>query len=135
MPYRDLWPPFVLGVVLFSAHLFLTNPGATRPRPKSNGERDNSRGRSLRQLLDAIVRPLFDHPERVEVSEVQNRDFWGPYVLFVVKVASGDRANVEGRRGATADAIRTILKAAGARDGERCELDLVDENDLGGGLS
>lgn len=77
----------------------------------------------LKQLVEAIIRALVDNPERAEVTEVQGHHTH----VIVVDVAKEDRGKVVGRRGATADAIRTILKAASGRDGKRYILEIIED--------
>ena len=48
-------------------------------------------------------------------------------VVFRVHVAPGDMGRVIGRRGRTAQAIRTLVGAAGARDGTQVSVDIVDD--------
>jgi hypothetical protein len=77
----------------------------------------------VKELVQAIVAVLVDHPESASVSEIQGQHTH----IVVVDVAKEDRGKVVGRRGATADAIRTILKAASGRDGKRYLLEIVED--------
>lgn len=77
----------------------------------------------MKELVEAIVCALVDDPEVVEVSEIQGHHTH----VIVVDVAKEDRGKIVGRRGATADAIRTILKAASGRDGKRYILEIIED--------
>ena len=51
----------------------------------------------------------------------------GGQVRFHVHVAPEDMGRVIGRRGRVAQAIRTVVAAAGARDGVQTSVDIVDD--------
>ena len=48
-------------------------------------------------------------------------------VRFSIHVAPDDMGRVIGRRGRVAQAIRTVVAAAGARDGVQTSVDIVDD--------
>ena len=77
----------------------------------------------MRELVESIVVALVDQSESVSVTEIQGQHTH----VIVVDVAKEDRGKVVGRRGATADAIRTILKAASGRDGKRYLLEIIED--------
>jgi uncharacterized protein len=58
---------------------------------------------------------------------VINTDEGGDTVRFRIHVAPEDMGRVIGRRGRVAQAIRTVVAAAGARDGVRTSVDIVDD--------
>ena len=51
----------------------------------------------------------------------------GDSVRFRIHVAPDDMGRVIGRRGRVAQAIRTVVAAAGARDGVQTSVDIVDD--------
>jgi len=51
----------------------------------------------------------------------------GDAVRFKIHVAPEDMGRVIGRRGRVAQAIRTVVAAAGARDGVQTSVDIVDD--------
>ncbi len=69
-----------------------------------------------------LVRALVEAPERVSVQEHVE----GGVSVLELDVAPGDRGRVIGRRGRTAEALRTVLEAVGRRHGRRCELEIRD---------
>jgi predicted RNA-binding protein YlqC (UPF0109 family) len=73
-------------------------------------------------VLMHIVRSIVDDPEavRVEATEGRNR------VRLEVKVGPGDLGRVIGRRGRTAQSIRSVVRAAAARDGVEVDVDFAD---------
>jgi uncharacterized protein len=79
---------------------------------------------SPRELLEYLVRGLVSAPDEVVVSEV-NED--SRTTVLELSVAQGDYGNVIGRGGRTAGALRTVVKAAAARQGARVFVDVVDD--------
>jgi uncharacterized protein len=73
-------------------------------------------------VLEHIVRSIVDDPEavRVEGAEGRNR------VRLEVRVDAGDLGRVIGRRGRTAQSIRSVVRAAAARDGVEVDVDFAD---------
>ncbi len=65
----------------------------------------------MKDLIILIAKALVDHPEQVEISEVK-----GEHVsVLELKVAKEDIGKVIGKKGRTAQAIRTILRAASGK--------------------
>jgi predicted RNA-binding protein YlqC (UPF0109 family) len=74
-------------------------------------------------VLIYLARSLADEPDAVVVETEHRR---GSIVLRV-HVAPEDMGRVIGRRGRTAQAIRTLVGAAGAREGTQVNVDIVDD--------
>jgi uncharacterized protein len=74
-------------------------------------------------VLDYLVRAVVDDPDGVEVRV--NDDHIGR-VQLNVHVAPGDMGRVIGRRGRVANAIRTVVRAAAARDDVDVDVEFVD---------
>jgi predicted RNA-binding protein YlqC (UPF0109 family) len=77
----------------------------------------------MKELLEYLARGLVERPDEVRVRELPEDD--GTLVLEL-SVAEGDYGNVIGRGGRTAQALRTVIKAAAAKDGRRVFVDIVD---------
>jgi predicted RNA-binding protein YlqC (UPF0109 family) len=73
-------------------------------------------------LLEWIVRRLVDDPEAVRVETEEREDA----LVFRLHVAPDDVGKVIGRQGRLARALRSIVRAAGARADERYLLEIVD---------
>lgn len=73
-------------------------------------------------VLLHIVRSIVDDPEAVSVSESDGRN----RVRLEVAVGPGDLGRVIGRRGRTAQSIRTLVRAAAVKDGRDVDVDFVD---------
>ena len=78
----------------------------------------------MHELVTMIVRALVDEPERVAVNKLEGERS----VIFEVRVASDDLGKVIGKGGRIANALRTLIRAAGAK--ERKSI-WVDINKLG----
>jgi predicted RNA-binding protein YlqC (UPF0109 family) len=76
-----------------------------------------------RDLLEYLARGLVEHPDEVRVNEIQEDD---GAVVLELSVADDDYGNVIGRGGRTASALRTVVKAAAAREKRRVFIDIVD---------
>ena len=84
-----------------------------------------------KQFLEFIVKSIVSKPDAVQVERVV--DEMG--VLLTLKIDPSDMGFVIGRRGQTAQAIRTLLKIVGARNNARVNLKIYDpegENKRGG---
>ncbi len=78
---------------------------------------------SPKDLLSYLARGLVDEPDSVSVREQVEPD--GTIVLEL-SVAQDDYGNVIGRGGRTASALRTVVKTAAVRRGQRVFVDIVD---------
>jgi hypothetical protein len=76
----------------------------------------------VKEVLEYIVAQLVEHPEEVRVDERAD----GDEVILEVRVAPTDTGKIIGRQGRIARAIRTVVKAAAARDGRRVTVDILD---------
>lgn len=77
----------------------------------------------VEELLAFLARSLVNHPERVAV---ESREEDGTVTLSL-EVAPEDLGKVIGRQGRIARAIRTVMKAAGARDGRKVVVEIKDQ--------
>jgi uncharacterized protein len=77
----------------------------------------------VRELLVYLAQQLVDEPDKVEVEQFEEDD--GTLVLEL-SVADDDYGKVIGRGGRTAQALRTIIKAAAVKDNRRVLLDIVE---------
>jgi predicted RNA-binding protein YlqC (UPF0109 family) len=73
-------------------------------------------------VLTHVVRSIVDDPDAVNVEETEGRH----RLRLEVKVGPGDLGRVIGRRGRTAQSIRTLVRAAAAKDGHDVDVDFVD---------
>ena len=76
----------------------------------------------MRELLEQLARALVDQPDRVKVESFEEDD--GTLVLEL-SVAEDDYGQIIGRGGRTAQALRTVVKAAAVKDNRRVLVDIV----------
>jgi uncharacterized protein len=76
----------------------------------------------MKELLEMIAEALVDYPEEVEVRSVEGQQL----IVLELCVHPEDVGRVIGRYGRTADAIRTILGAAGMKLHKRVTLEILD---------
>ncbi len=74
-------------------------------------------------VLTHIVRSIVDDPDAVQVDTSQSRG----RVRLDVRVGPGDLGRVIGRRGRTAQSIRTVVRAAAVRDETEVDIEFVDD--------
>jgi uncharacterized protein len=74
------------------------------------------------ELLAYIARQLVDDPAAVRVEEAEQDDA----LVLRLHVAKDDVGKVIGRQGRIARALRTVVRAAGARENRRVLLEIVD---------
>jgi uncharacterized protein len=77
----------------------------------------------VRELLVYLAQQLVDEPDKVEVEQFEEDD--GTLVLEL-SVDDDDYGKVIGRGGRTAQALRTIIKAAAVKDNRRVLVDIVE---------
>ncbi len=83
---------------------------------------NRSVGAVPRAVLEYVAREIVDDPDAVVVEMNENRH----RVDLRLNVAPDDMGKVIGRRGRVAQAIRTVVRAAGAREGVEASVDIVD---------
>ena len=80
-------------------------------------------GGSARAVLDYIARSLAGEPDAVVVETDES----SRGLRFRIHVAPGDMGRMIGRRGRVAQAIRTLVRVAGSREGVDTNVDFVDD--------
>ena len=75
----------------------------------------------MKELIEYIARSLVDHPENVKVTQVEGEQS----IIFELQVAQDDMGKIIGKEGRIANAIRTLLKVAAAREGKRAVLEII----------
>jgi predicted RNA-binding protein YlqC (UPF0109 family) len=77
----------------------------------------------VRELLEYLACKLVDEPDQVEVEEFVEDD--GTIVLEL-SVDPEDYGKIIGRGGRTANALRSVIRAAAVHEGKRVIVDIVD---------
>ncbi len=74
-------------------------------------------------VLTYLAKALSNDPESVSIDTEERRNG----LRLNLHVAPEDMGRVIGRRGRTAQAIRTLVNVAGAKDGVQASVDIVDD--------
>ena len=76
----------------------------------------------MKELIQHIAQALVDNPDQVIVNEIQTQQS----LILELKVAKEDLGKIIGKKGKTAQAIRTILSCASAKEKRRTILEIVE---------
>ncbi len=74
------------------------------------------------QFLETVIKSLVDNPDAVEI----NRTVDEMGVLLTLKVHKDDMAQIIGKSGRTASAIRTLLRVIGMKNNSRVNLKIEE---------
>jgi predicted RNA-binding protein YlqC (UPF0109 family) len=77
----------------------------------------------MKELLEYLARALVDDPGAVEVEQFEEED---GTVVLELSVGDDDYGKVIGRGGRTAQALRTMVKAAAVKENRRVLVDIVE---------
>ncbi|MDQ3675694.1 MAG: KH domain-containing protein [Actinomycetota bacterium] len=77
----------------------------------------------MEALLEYLARALVDDPDAVRIERFAEDD---GTVVLELSVGEDDYGKVIGRGGRTANALRTVLKAAAVKEQCRVFVDIVD---------
>ena len=77
----------------------------------------------MRELLEELAKRLVDEPGKVAVEQFEEDD---GTVVLEISVAEDDYGKIIGRGGRTANALRTVVKAAAVRENKRVLVDIVE---------
>ena len=87
---------------------------------------------AYKQMLMNITRALVDDPDSVDVAVNESED--GTIVL-VISAAPDDMGKVIGKHGRIAKAIRSVMRAAGNRKGDRVAVEIQKQRNANAGRS
>ncbi|MGH2685859.1 MAG: KH domain-containing protein [Actinomycetota bacterium] len=77
----------------------------------------------MKEVLEYLAQAVVDEPDAVEVTEVNGERS----VILQLKVAPDDMGKVIGKRGRTVKAMRSLVRAAGSRQGVTTLVEIVEE--------
>ncbi len=77
----------------------------------------------MKELVEYICKALVDKPEAVDVKETQGESV----TILEIRTAPEDSGKVIGREGRIANAIRTIVKAASAKQQKKVSVEILTE--------
>lgn len=76
----------------------------------------------MKELVEVIAKALVDDPESVIVNEREEKKT----TVLEVRVAESDMGKVIGKQGRIAKAIRSVVKAAAAKEDKKVIVDIMD---------
>jgi len=76
----------------------------------------------VKELVEAIAKALVDNPDQVQVRAVEGE----LATVFELRVHATDLGKIIGRQGRIAQAIRTILSAAGMKLRKHFTLEILE---------
>jgi len=75
----------------------------------------------MKQLVEMIVKSLVDFPDKVMITETIGESI----VILEISVADEDIGKVIGKEGRIANAIRTVAKAAAAKNDKKVTVEIM----------
>lgn len=76
----------------------------------------------MKELVEVIAKALVDDPDSVVLTEREDKKA----TVLEVKVADSDMGKVIGKQGRIAKAIRSVVKAAAAKEDKKVIVDILD---------
>ena len=75
----------------------------------------------MKELVEVIAKSLVDNPDEVVVTEKET----GRSIVLELKVSPSDMGKVIGKQGRIAKAIRSVVKAAAAKEDKKVVVDIL----------
>jgi hypothetical protein len=75
----------------------------------------------MKNLVEYIVKELVDKPDEVKITETQGESI----IILEISVANDDVGKVIGKEGRIANALRTVVKAAAAKQGKKVTIEIM----------
>ena len=76
----------------------------------------------MEEMLRVLVKELVSDPSKIEINSRKE----GNVTTLELKVAQEDMGKVIGKQGKIAKSIRVLMKAYGAKFGEKINVDILD---------
>ncbi len=76
---------------------------------------------AVKDLVEYIAKSLADKPEDVHVSEIEG----ATSLMLELRVAPEDMGRMIGREGRTINAMRSLARVLGAKQGKKVTLEIV----------
>ncbi len=77
----------------------------------------------MKELVEVIAKSLVENPDKVVVTQTED----DKAITVELKVAQADMGKVIGKQGRIAKAIRSVVKAASAKETKKVLVDIVQE--------
>lgn len=92
------------------------------PAEVADDEGNRLVGATARSVLDYVAKAIAEEPDAVSIGARER----GNQLVLELSVAPSDMGRVIGRRGHVAQALRTLVRVAGSRDGVEATVDILD---------
>ncbi len=76
----------------------------------------------MKDLLIAVVKGLVESPDEISVDVAEPAE--DGTIVYTLYVAESDKGRVIGKQGRIAKAIRTVMRSAGTRVGQKITVDI-----------
>ena len=76
----------------------------------------------MEEMLRFLVKELVSDPDQITINKRED----GNTTTLELKVATEDMGKVIGRQGKIAKSIRTLMKAYGAKNNQKINVDILD---------
>ena len=76
----------------------------------------------MKEVLETLAKALVDDPDSVSVTVIEEDD----KTVLELRVAESDMGKVIGKQGRIAKAIRSVVKAAAAKEDKKVIVDIMD---------
>ena len=77
----------------------------------------------MQAFLEYVVKGLVEHPDHVSITPVERSGM----TVYELRLDATDVGRIIGRQGVTINAIRSLLLAGSARKGQRCAVEIVED--------
>ena len=75
----------------------------------------------MKELLEFIAKSIVNNPDAVNVTVIEKETV----TVYELRVADEDTGKVIGKQGRIAQAIRNVMKAAGANEKKKVVVDII----------
>jgi predicted RNA-binding protein YlqC (UPF0109 family) len=76
----------------------------------------------MKDFVEFIARHLVDHPDELTLEQEEKDNS----IIVRIKVGEADVGKIIGKKGRTAQSLRTLLSAVAAKGGKRAILEIAD---------
>ena len=77
----------------------------------------------MKELVEMITKSLVDSPEEVKITETCGESI----IILEINVGADDVGKVIGKEGRIANAIRTVVKAAAAKQNKKVTVEIMTQ--------
>lgn len=77
----------------------------------------------MQAFLEYVVKGLVDQPDAVSVTPVEKDGI----TIYELRLDAADVGKVIGKQGSTIQAIRALLQVGSAKKGQRCAVEIVED--------